>query len=313
VQVPEAATSADTAKVVSIWSRTAQRDAGRAPSGAPEGDVAPARPAGSRVRTIAVTSGKGGVGKTCITVNLAVAFARRGRRVLLIDADLGLANVDTILGLHPRATLRQVLAGECAVGDVLLDGPAGIKIVPAASGFEEMARLGGKQIGELLTQFDRLAQSFDVALIDTGAGISPAVLCFGLAADEKLIVATPEPTALTDAYAMMKIFANRYGERSFDVVVNMARSRDDAARTFAHLSRVTERFLHLTPRYCGYLPNDREVPEAIRRQQAVIELAPRAPASLALEALAVQLEAQPQAREDGAGSFLRKPVAETVR
>src|SRR5260221_12893161 len=138
VQEPESESSAEVAKVVSIWSRTAPRDVGLG------------QPAGARVRTIAVTSGKGGVGKTCIAVNLAVAFARRGRRVLLIDADLRLANVDTILGLHPRATLRQVLAGACDVGDVLLDGPAGIKIVPAASGFEEMARLGGKQIVDLL-------------------------------------------------------------------------------------------------------------------------------------------------------------------
>jgi flagellar biosynthesis protein FlhG len=172
-----------------------------------------ARRVAGGVRSIAITSGKGGVGKTCITVNLARALARGGRRVLLIDADLGLANVDTLLGLHPRATLRQVVAGERALEDVLIDGPGGIKIVPAASGFEDMARLGGREICFLLAQFDALARDFDVALIDTGAGISPAVLCFALAADEKLIVTTPEPTALTDAYALLKVLATRYGER----------------------------------------------------------------------------------------------------
>lgn len=293
------------AKVVSIRARGG--GGGAEPATIPPADAGP-----RGVRTIAVTSGKGGVGKTCITVNLGVALARRGHRVLLIDADLGLANVDTVLGLHPRATVRQVLAGECELADVLLDGPAGIKIVPAASGFEEMARLGGRQIVDLLGRFDRLAASFDVALIDTGAGVSPAVLCFGLAADDKLIVATPEPTALTDAYAMMKIFANRYGERSFDVVVNMARSRGDAARTFAHLSRVAERFLGVTPRYCGYLPHDYELPAAIRRQQAVLERAPRAPISLALDALAVQIAAT-LPRDAGAAAFFGRPIAERVR
>ena len=273
-----------------------------------------ARRGASGVRTIAVTSGKGGVGKTCITVNLAVALARRGRRVLLVDADLGLANVDTILGLHPRATLRQVLAGECAIDDVLLDGPAGVKIVPAASGFEDMGRLGGRQICELLAHFDALAQSFDVALIDTGAGISPAVLCFALAADDKLVVATPEPTSLTDAYAMLKILATRYGERSLDVVVNMARSRGDAARTFAHLARVTERFLGFAPRSLGHLPYDPEIPEAIRRQRAVLELAPRAPVSLALDALAARFDvAAPDPRLAADAGFFRKPAALETR
>jgi flagellar biosynthesis protein FlhG len=261
-------------------------------------------------RTIAVTSGKGGVGKTCITVNLAVALARRGRRVLLIDADLGLANVDTLLGLHPRATLRQVLAGERAIGDVLLDGPAGVKIVPAASGFEDMARLGGREICTLLAHFDGLAEDFDVALVDTGAGLSPAVLCFALAADEKLIVATPEPTALTDAYAMIKVLATRYGERDLALLVNMARSRGDAARTFAHLSRVTERFLGLVPRSLGHLPYDPELAESVRRQQAVLELAPRAPVSLALDALAEQLGNRLDARIAASpGGFLRRDAA----
>jgi flagellar biosynthesis protein FlhG len=277
------------------------------PGSVPDEAAAAPRARGG-VRTIAVTSGKGGVGKTCVTVNLAVALARRGRRVLLIDADLGLANVDTVLGLHPRATLRQVLSGERAIADVVLDGPAGIRIVPAASGFEEMGRLPGAQLLALLEQVDGLARDFDVALIDTGAGISPAVLCFGLAADEKLIVTTPEPTALTDAYALMKIFANHYGERCLDVVVNMARSRGEAARTFSHLSRVSERFLGFAPRDRGALPLDHEVPAAIRRQQAVLELAPRAPISLAFAALAARLDGAPPAvqRPDS------KPIAETV-
>jgi len=301
---PETTTAGS--KVVSL----AARRLGLPPAASAPDAAARAATAGRGVRTIAVTSGKGGVGKTCVTVNLAVALARRGRRVLLIDADLGLANVDTLLGLHPRATLRQVLAGERGIDDVLLDGPAGVKIVPASSGFEDMARLGGREILQLLARFDELARDFDVALVDTGAGISPAVLCFALAADDKVIVATPEPTALTDAYALLKVLATRYGERDLGLLVNQARSRDDAARTFAHLSRVTERFLGLVPRHLGYLPHDPELAESVRRQQAVLELAPRAPVSLALEALATVLgERLDQAFGDHPGGFLRRAAA----
>jgi flagellar biosynthesis protein FlhG len=161
--------------------------------------------------------------------------------------------------------------------------------VPASSGFEDMARLGGGQLVSLLAHFDALAARFDVVLIDTGAGISPAVLCFALAADLRLIVATPEPTALTDAYAMLKILATRYGETRAEVIVNQARSAGEAERTFAHLARVTERFLGFTPRALGHLPLDAEAGAAVRRQQSVLELAPGAPVSRALEALAAEL------------------------
>lgn len=242
-----------------------------------------------RGTSIAITSGKGGVGKTFVTVNLGIALARRGLSVLIVDADLGLANVDTMLGLTPRATVRQVLAGECALADVLIDGPAGTRIVPAASGFEDVARLGGQRLYELLADLHLLAQGYDVALIDTAAGIAPAVLGATLLADRKVVVATPEPTALTDAYALLKVLATRYGALDADVIVNQARSRAEAARTFAHLARVTERFLGFTPRSLGHLPHDGEVVAAIRRQQPVLDLAPRTPVSLALEALAARL------------------------
>lgn len=275
---------------------------GRVPdaAGSAECGDALARP----VRTIAVTSGKGGVGKTFVTVNVGVALARRGLRVLIVDADLGLANVDTMLGLSPRATLRQVLAGERELADVLLEGPAGVRVVPASSGFEDMARLGEHKLCELLAHFDALAQSFDVALVDTAAGIAPAVLGFALAADRKLIVATPEPTALTDAYALLKVLATRYGEVDADVVVNLARSAGEAARTFAHLARVTERFLGFAPRSLGHLPSDGEASASIRRQQSVLELAPRAPVSLALDALASRLIAGSPARHESARSIV---------
>lgn len=260
------------------------------------------------VRTIAVTSGKGGVGKTFVTVNVGIALARRGLRVLIVDADLGLANVDTMLGLSPRATLRQVLSGERDITDVLLEGPAGVRIVPASSGFEDMARLGERKLCELLAHFDALAQSFDVALVDTAAGIAPAVLGFTLAADRKLVVATPDPTALTDAYALIKVLATRYGELDADVVVNLARTADEAARTFAHLARVSERFLGFTPRSLGHLPSDAEAAASVRRQQSVLDLAPRAPVSRALDALAARLIAGVPAERDSGRSLFSTSV-----
>ncbi|MEW6271329.1 MAG: MinD/ParA family protein [Thermodesulfobacteriota bacterium] len=268
-------------KVVSIFSRTARRDPGAAP--------ARRRMPGGAVRTIAVTSGKGGVGKTCLTANLAVALARRGARVLLVDADLGLANVDTLFGLQPRATLRQVVAGECDLADVLLEGPDGVRIVPASSGFDDMARLDNAQIALLLARFEEIASTHDAVLLDTGAGISPTVLSFVLAADDKLVVVTPEPTSLTDAYAVIKVLATRYGERRLDVLVNQARSEREAARTFTQLAAVTERFLGLTPRMRGFVPFDPEVREAVRRQRALVDFAPGAPASCALDGLATEL------------------------
>ncbi len=290
--------------VVSLFEHAARRAAGS--RGAAQAQ-APLAARGS-VRTLAVTSGKGGVGKTVVTANLAVALARRGLRVLLIDADLGLANVDTLFGLQPRATLRQVVAGDCTLEDVVLEGPAGIAVVPASSGFADMARLADPSVAWLVDRLGDFARGFDVALVDTAAGISPAVLDFVRAADEKLVVVTPEPTSLTDAYAMIKVLATRHGERGVDVLVNQARSEPEAARSYAQLRAVSERFLALAPRLCGVLPYDPEVREAIRRQQPLFALAPRAPMSLALDALSKALvERWRHAMQDpGAGAQERR-------
>jgi flagellar biosynthesis protein FlhG len=266
----------------------------------------------ARVRAIAVASGKGGVGKTNVVANLALAFRRRGLRVILVDADLGLANLDTLLGVNPRATLRHVLHGECAMRDVLVEGPGGIRIVPAASGFEDLTQLTDAQRLLLLEQVDSLEGEFDVLLVDTGAGISPNVLFFATAAHETLVVVTPEPTALTDAYALVKVLATRYAEHRFAVLVNMARGDFDAKRTFTHLSRVAERFLHVSLRYVGYVPFDAELPEAVRRQRAVLDLAPGAPVSRAFEALAERLLAEPAETppKGGLQFFFRRLLAE---
>lgn len=280
-----------------------------------DGTAMTAGETGGRVRTIAIASGKGGVGKTNVVANLAIALRRRGQRVIVLDADLGLANLDTLLGVNPRATLRHVLHGECAIQDVLVEGPAGIHLVPAASGFEDLTQLTDTQRLTLLEQVDSLEGAFDILLLDTGAGISPNVLFFATAAQETMVVVTPEPTALTDAYALVKVLSQRYAEQRFAVLVNMARGEFDAKRTFTHLSRVAERFLHVSLRYAGYVPFDAELPEAVRRQRPVLELAPGAPVSRAFESLAERVLAWPECAppKGGLQFFFRRLLAEERR
>lgn len=266
------------------------------------------------VRVIAVVSGKGGVGKTNVVANLATALGRRGQRVVVIDADLGLANIDTLLGLTPRGTIRQVLSGECGIHDVFVQGPEGVRIVPASRGFEDMTQLTDGQRLRLLEQVDTLAGALDVLLLDTGTGISPDVLFFAMAAQEIMIVVTPEPTALTNAYALIKVLSTRYAEHRFVVLVNMARSEWEAKKTFTHLARVAERFLHVGLRFAGYVPYDPQVPEAVRRQRTIVELARESPASRAFEALAGRVLALPPTAKPKGGLqfFFRHQLSEEV-
>lgn len=266
-------------------------------------------------RVISVASGKGGVGKTNVVANLAVALQRLGKRVIVLDADLALANIDTLLGLHPRGTLRHVLLGECGIAEVLLEGPAGVRIVPAASGFEDLTHLDAAQRLNLLDEIDRLEDTFDVLLIDNAAGISPNVLFFTVAAQDTLVVTTPEPTSLTDAYALIKVLSKRYAETEFSVLVNMARNETEARRAFQHLSRVAERFLSVSLRYEGQVPFDQELPEAVRRQSTVLDLAPSAPASRAFAFLAERLVSAPTPlrAKGGLQFFFRRLLEEDRR
>jgi len=255
------------------------------------------------LRVVAVASGKGGVGKTNVSANLAVAFGRQGRRVWLLDADLGLANVDVLFGLTPRLSLLDVLRADRSLADVVLDGPAGVRIIPAASGVEELTALGAADRLRLLGGIETLEPEPDVLLVDTAAGISSNVLFFTAAAADALIVVTPEPTALTDAYALMKILAERHGRREFLVVVNMAAGSADAHAAFARLARVADRFLHVRLEYQGWVPYDDAVARAVRAQRPVVLASPHSAASVAFAQLAHRLGARPPAAPTGGVQF----------
>ena len=203
------------------------------------------------VQVIAVTGGKGGVGKTNVSVNLALALADLGRRVMLLDADLGLANVDVLLGLTPKRTLADVIEGRCELRDVLLLGPGGVRIVPAASGTQSMVHLSPMQHAGLIQAFSDISDNLDVLVVDTAAGIGDSVVSFVRAAQEVLLVVCDEPTSITDAYALIKLLNRDHGMTRFRVLANMAHSPQEGRNLFAKLTKVTDRFLDVALQYVG--------------------------------------------------------------
>jgi len=236
------------------------------------------------LRVLAVTSGKGGVGKTHISANLAVLAARAGRRVLLIDADLGLANADIVLGICPTRHLGHLLDGSATAEEVLTEGPRGIRVLGASSGIQSLTQLSDEQKMSLISAFDPLDDRFDLVIVDCGAGIGDNVLFFAGAAQEALLVVSPEPTSLSDAYATVKVLSQDAGVSHFSVIANLAadfQGRD----VFRRLTQVTDRFLDAKLRYLGHVPRDEDLARAVRVQQPLVELYPRSPASRALSTL----------------------------
>jgi flagellar biosynthesis protein FlhG len=239
------------------------------------------------VRVMSVSSGKGGVGKSNIVINLSVAFDRLGLRTLIMDADLGLANIDVLLGLTPKYNMSHVLSGQKRLDEVLVDGPGGVKIMPASSGVQELTRLTDEQKLLFLEMLDELETDIDVLLIDTGAGISDTVLYFNLAAHERIIVVTPEPTSLTDAYALIKVLYSKHGERNYRILVNLAANESMGKSIFAKLSKVADHFLDgLSLDYLGTIPHDTSVTKSVMRQRPVLEAFPEAQASKAFMRIA---------------------------
>ncbi|HSX78619.1 MAG TPA: MinD/ParA family protein [Candidatus Saccharimonadia bacterium] len=246
-------------------------------------------PAHPSVKVLSFTSGKGGVGKTHIVVNLAYALQSLGARVMLLDADLGLANVDVLLGLAPRFTIQDVLEGHKTLEDVLVTGPAGMLILPAGSGVPELADLNEAQRLQLLTALETLEQEIDFLLIDTGAGISANVMYFNMAAQDIVVVVTPEPTSITDAYALMKVLCTKYDEKHFKVIMNNVADANEAKEAFRRLHLVAERFLNISIDYLGFILHDKSFSQAVRQQRALLEIYPSSVAAPGFRILAQQL------------------------
>ena len=254
------------------------------------------------VRVLAVTSGKGGVGKTNISVNLAVSLAQIGRRVMVMDADLGLANLDIMLGLHPQYNLSHVLSGQRTLEEILLTGPEGIRVVPAASGVQNMAELEPAQHAGLIRAFSELSHTMDVLIIDTAAGISDSVISFSKAAQEVLVVVCDEPSSLTDAYALIKLLSREHDLFRFRIVANMAGSAQEGRELFKKLTRVTDKFLDVMLDFVGVVPYDEYLRKSVRKQRAVVEAFPRSKASAAFKEMAVRIDNWPVPR--GAGGHV---------
>lgn len=231
------------------------------------------------VKTIAVASGKGGVGKTNMVANLAVAMKKLGKDVLVMDADLGLSSIDVLLQLAPSHTIQHVLSGEMRLRDIIVDGPHGIKILPAGSGVQELTALNEFQRLRILEEFEAFESDVDVLLIDTSPGISDNVAFFCIAAQEIIIITSPEPTAMTDAYALIKVLSTRYQEKEFFILVNSARHAEEGLEIFRRLSLAAGKFLNISLDYLGHIPCDTDVQRAVKAQRAFVDVFPHCPAA----------------------------------
>jgi len=242
------------------------------------------------VKVLAVTSGKGGVGKTTVSTNLAVAIAAKGREVMLVDADLGLANVDVLLGVSSRFHLGHVISGECRLEDAIVMGPHGLQIVPAASGIRRMANLTAAEHAGLIQSFSELYHSIDVLIIDTAAGLHDSVVTFTQAAHHVLVVVCDEPASITDAYALIKVLSREHGVSRFQILASQTRRSAEGPDLFQKLRRVCDRFLNVTLEFAGSVPFDDYLRRAVQRQTAVVDAYPSAISSLALKNLAVRAD-----------------------
>ncbi len=265
-------------------------------------------------RVVAVTSGKGGVGKTNMVGNLAVALKKSGKRVVILDADMGLANIDIIFNMRPEYNISHVISGEKNLKQVIVTTEHGVQIVPGGSGFAHLTNLTEGEKLNLLSEFEVLGELADIVLIDTGAGISSNVLYFNSAADECIVIATREPTSITDSYALMKVLSKNYGTKYFKLVVNMVQSEKEAKAVYSTLSGAMERFLgNVVLEYFGSIPMDPMLPKAVINHSTVLDFAPDAPSSTAMEKLARKIAVSPS-RSDSNGNikFFMKRLINTA-
>jgi flagellar biosynthesis protein FlhG len=244
-------------------------------------------------RIIAITSGKGGVGKTNIVANLGYQLSRAGQRVLILDADLGLGNLDILIGLAPRYNLSHVISGERRLSDIIVEGPGQLRILPAASGIQELTQLSREQKLSMLYELDQILDTVDILLIDSAAGISATVMDFSVSAQEIMVVVTPEPTSITDAYALMKVLSTRYAEKTCRLIVNQVGSEQEGREIFRQLNLVTRKFLSINMEYFGCILQDATLVKCVKQQRIVSQAHPDCPAAHGFRNLARRTRALP--------------------
>lgn len=253
-------------------------------------------------RIIAVTSGKGGVGKTNIVANLGYALGRLNKKVLILDADLGLGNLDVLLGLAPKYNLSHVIKGTKNIQEIIINYHGKMKILPASSGIQEISQLTKKQKSRILSELDSLIDTVDIMLIDTAAGISSNVMYFNASAHEIMVVVSPEPTSITDAYALMKILSLKYSEKHFKLLVNMAKNDAEANEVARQLRLVANRFLDISIEYIGCILYDKNVTKSVRHQKIIAEIFPDSTVNKYFDLLAKNICRSPVADLSADGS-----------
>lgn len=251
------------------------------------------------VRVIAVTSGKGGVGKTNLSVNIGVAMAQMGRKVALLDADMGLANVDILLGMSPKYNISHVLKGEKTLNEIIKIGPSGLKVIPASSGIQYMSELSTIEQAGLIRAFSEIDRDLDVLIVDTAAGISASVVNFARACQEIIVVVCDEPTSLTDAYAYIKLLNRDYGLNNFHIVTNMVQTPQHGQNLFLKLTKVTDRYLDVNLQFAGAVPVDEYLRKAVQKQTPVVEAFPQSKAALAFKNLVRKIDHWPVKAQAG--------------
>jgi len=266
-------------------------------------------------RVIAVTSGKGGVGKTNVVGNLAIAFSQLNKKVIIFDGDLGLANIDVLLGIRSKFNIHHVISGEKNLADIIETGPENIKIIPGGSGLQQLSNLTEGERLLLLNEFDSLDQDVDIFLIDTGAGISTNITYLNMAAEERIVISTPEPTSITDAYAMIKVMYQQHGTKEFELLVNMARSQREAEAVFNNIHNNLSRFLKdIQLVYLGYIARDDHIQKSVRRQIPVVLSYPKSTAGKQFAQLARKmLDASQEKSEVKTLSFFWKKFMSNLK